>query len=151
MIEESKPIIFTPSHFFKYDTQPLWIWYDKFGDQSKKEEISEFTLKLMENGVVHEDEYIAGLDVSKVDIIDPEEAMRATINLMQKGAELIYQGCLQVEIEGVIYRDRPDLLEKRKGSSIFGDWYYAPIEIKWSSKIKTTYKHPFFSKYFEAS
>jgi len=141
MTEESKPIIFTPSHFFKYDTQPLWLWYDQFGDQSKKEEISEFTLKLMGNGVVHEDEYIAGLEVLKIDIIDPEEAMRETVDLMQKGVELIYQGCLQVEIDGVIYRGRPDLLEKRKGSSIFGDWYYAPIEIKWSSKIKTTYKH----------
>ena len=134
------PLVITPSHFFKYSTQPLWVWYDKFGDQSKKEEISEFTLKLMEEGVLHEDKYIAGLNVSEVKTINPEEAFKATIELMRQGAELIYQGCLQIEHEGIIYRGRPDLLEKREGKSIFGNWYYAPIEIKWSSKIKTLHK-----------
>jgi len=133
-------LVITPSHFFKYATQPLWVWYDKFGDQSKKEEISEFALKLMENGVLHEDEYIAGLKVSEVKAINPEEAFKATIDLMKQGAELIYQGCLQIEHEGILFRGRPDLLEKREGKSIFGDWYYAPIEIKWSSKIKTLHK-----------
>ena len=136
----SIPLVITPSHFFKHATQPLWVWYDKFGDQSKKEEISEFTLKLMEEGVLHEDKYITGLNVSEVKAINPEEAFKATIDLMEQGAELIYQGCLQIEHEGIIYRGRPDLLEKRKGKSIFGDWYYAPIEIKWSSKIKTLHK-----------
>ncbi len=137
----SSPLVITPSHFFKYATQPLWVWYDKFGDQSKKEEISEFTLKLMESGILHEDEYIAGLNVSEVKVVNPEEAFKATIDLMREGAELIYQGCLQIEHEGMIYRGRPDLLEKREGKSIFGDWYYVPIEIKWSSKIKTLHKH----------
>ncbi len=134
-------LILTPSHFFKYATQPLWIWYDQFGDQSKKEEISEFTLKLMESGVLHEDEYIVGLEVSRVEAVDVEEAIKDTLALMRQGMELIYQGCIQIESEGVIYRGRPDLLEKREGSSIFGDWYYTPIEIKWSSKIKPAYKN----------
>jgi len=39
--------ILTPTHFFQYETHPLWIWYDLFGDQSQKEEMSEFALKLM--------------------------------------------------------------------------------------------------------
>lgn len=134
-------LILTPSHFFKYEVQPLWIWYDQFGDQSKKEEISEFTLKLMESGVLHEDEYISGLEVSKVEPIQTDQAAEDTLKLMRKGVDLIYQGCLQIEYNGVIYRGRPDLLEKREGTSCFGNWYYAPIEIKWSSKIKTTYKH----------
>lgn len=138
---DPKLLVFTPSHFFKYATQPLWLWYDQYGDQSKKEEISEFTLKLMESGVVHEDEYISGLEVSKVDAIQAEEALQATLTLMREGAPLIYQGCVQFEHEGIIYRGRPDLLEKREGNSIFGNWYYAPIEIKWSSKIKLTYKN----------
>ena len=140
-LRTASPMILTPSHFFKYASQPLWIWYDLFGDQSKKEEISEFTLKLMESGVLHEDEYIAGLEVSKVEAVKAEEALQATIALMRQGAALIYQGCIQIEYEGVIYRGRPDLLERREGSSIFGNWHYAPIEIKWSSKVKTVYKH----------
>ena len=140
-LQTSTSLVLTPSHFFMYATQPLWIWYDLFGDQSKKEEISEFTLKLMESGVLHEDEYIAGMQVSKVEAIEAEEALMATIELMRQGVSLIYQGCIQIEHEGVIYRGRPDLLERREGESVFGDWYYAPVEIKWSSKIKTTYKH----------
>ena len=140
-LDQKNELIITPSHFFKYATHPLWIWYDQFGDQSKKEEISEFTLKLMESGVLHEDEYIAGLEVAKVEAVKTGEAIEATLELMRQGVELIYQGCIQIEHEGIIYRGRPDLLEKREGLSIFGDWHYAPIEIKWSSKIKPTYKH----------
>jgi uncharacterized protein len=140
-LHAASPLILTPSHFFKYGTQPLWIWYDLFGDQSKKEEISEFTLKLMESGVLHEDEYIAGLEVSKVEAVKAEEAIEPTLKLMQEGVEFIYQGCIQIEHEGIIYRGRPDLLEKRDGTSSFGSWYYAPIEIKWSSKTKTLHKH----------
>lgn len=135
------PLILTPSHFFKHATQPLWIWYDLFGDQSKKGEISEFTLKLMESGVLHEEDHIADLEVDEVTAFETKEAIQETLELMRKGSELIYQGYIQVEQEGVLYRGRPDLLEKRVGSSIFGDWYYVPIEIKWSSKIKPVYKH----------
>ena len=137
----SERLVFTSSLFFKHATQPLWVWYDQFGDQSKKEEISEFTLKLMESGILHEEEYISGLEVSKVEAIQAEQAVEATLELMKNGADLIYQGCVQFEHEGVIYRGRPDLLEKREGKSMFGKWYYAPIEIKWSSKIKPTYKN----------
>lgn len=46
------PIVLTPSHFFQYATHPQWIWFDRFGNPEKKEDISEFTLKLMENGVL---------------------------------------------------------------------------------------------------
>lgn len=139
-IHTTSSLIVTPSYFFMYATQPLWIWYDHFGDQSKKEEISEFTLKLMESGVLHEDEYIAGMQVSKVEAIETEEALMATLEFMRQGVGVIYQGCIQIEHEGVIYRGRPDLLERREGKSVFGDWYYVPVEIKWSSKIKTIYK-----------
>jgi hypothetical protein len=58
--------ILTPTHFFQYETHPLWIWYDLFGDQSKKEEISEFALKLMDEGVFHEKLYIEGLEYTEI-------------------------------------------------------------------------------------
>jgi hypothetical protein len=47
-------LIVTPSHFFKLAKDPLWIWHDAFGDPSKKELLSEFTLKIMEDGNLHE-------------------------------------------------------------------------------------------------
>lgn len=137
---DSLPIL-TPTHFFQYETHPLWIWYDLFEDLSKKEEISEFALKLMDEGVIHEKTFIEDLDYTEVKAENTEEAFHATFDLMRRGAPLIYQGCIQIERDGVVYRGRPDLLEKREGVSHFGNWHYAPIEIKSSSKIKPLHKH----------
>lgn len=133
--------ILTPTHFFQYETHPLWIWYDLFGDQSKKEEMSEFALKLMDEGVIHEKTYINGLDYTEVKAEKIEEACCETLNLIKRGVPLIYQGCIQIERDGVLYRGRPDLLVKLKGVSHFGNWHYAPIEIKSSSEIKLLHKH----------
>jgi len=137
---DSLPIL-TPTHLFQYETHPLWIWYDRFGDQSEKEEISEFALKLIDEGVIHEKTYIEGLDYIEVNVENSEDAFYETIDLMKRGVPLIYQGCIQIERDGVIYRGRPDLLEKREGVSHFGKWHYAPIEIKSSSEIKPLHKH----------
>lgn len=137
---DSLPIL-TPTHFFQYETHPLWIWYDLFEDLSKKEEISEFALKLMDEGVIHEKTFIEGLDYTEVKAENTEEAFHATFDLMRRGAPLIYQGCIQIEREGTLYRGRPDLLERREGTSHFGNWHYAPIEIKSSSEIKPLHKH----------
>lgn len=133
--------ILTPTHFFQYETHPLWIWYDLFGDQSKKEEISEFALKLMDEGVIHEKTFIEGLDYTEVRAESSEEAFNETFDLMRRGVSLIYQGCIQIERDGILYRGRPDLLERREETSHFGNWHYAPIEIKSSSEIKSLHKH----------
>ena len=39
----NKQFIITPSHFFKLDKNPLWIWHDTFGDITKKEPLSDTT------------------------------------------------------------------------------------------------------------
>lgn len=92
--------------------------------------------KLLEQGVLHEEEYIKGLSFVEVEEKRSTDAFAHTMRLMREGAELIYQGEIQYEADGVIYRGRPDLLEKRHGKSSFGDYYYAPCDIKSSVKIK---------------
>lgn len=136
----SKQLIITPSHFFKLDKNPLWIWHDTFGDITKKDPLSEFTLKIMEDGNLYEKEYISTLQVVEVNEIDPIAGAEYTLNLMKEGKPLIYQGWLEKEIDNVIYRGRPDLLEKRPGISKFGDWIYVPIDVKSSSEVKTLHK-----------
>lgn len=69
-------IVLTPSHFFQYATHPQWIWFDRFGNLEKKEETSEFTLKLMENGVHHEKSYISEFDFTEVDSEKPTRQPR---------------------------------------------------------------------------
>jgi len=36
---ETKPKL-TPSHFYKFFQCPHWIWYDIYGDSSKRREVS---------------------------------------------------------------------------------------------------------------
>lgn len=129
-------MIFTPSLFFKYATCPHWIWHDRFSDPAKKGETPALLEKLLEQGVLHEERYVKGLTFVEVKETKPQEAFAHTIQLMKDGAELIYQGEVQYEVDGVLYRGRPDLLEKRRGKSKFGDYYYAPVDIKSSSEIK---------------
>lgn len=135
-----KQTIISPSLFFQLDCNPMWIWLDQFGDHSKKEPISEFNLKIMENGNIHEKQYVSNLDVVEVKEIDPAKGVLETQELMRAGVSLIYQGWLEAEFDGLIYRGRPDLLEKSTGTSNYGDWVYIPVDIKSSSKAKPLHK-----------
>lgn len=91
--------------------------------------------KIREQGVAHEDTYVKDLVFDKVAEEDPAKAYEETLKLMQSGSELIYQGAIQYASGGIIYRGRPDLMEKKKGKSKFGDYYYAPVDIKSSKAI----------------
>ncbi len=139
MAKRIKNFIFTPSHFFHYATCPQWIWFDIFGDSSKKKEASDFQIRLREQGVLHEEDYVKGLRFTNIEAVYPQEALRETLKSMKRGDPLIYQGLLETRIDGIVYRGRPDLLEKRDGKSSLGDWYYIPIDIKNSNEIKEKY------------
>lgn len=135
-------IEFSPSLFFQYAKSPHWIWYDLYGDQNKKNELPALALKMIDEGVLHEQEYIKNLQVTEVDsTVSEEDAEKQTLALMQAGEELIYQGVISY-IEGDIkFKGRPDLLKKCSGQSDFGDYFYLPIEIKSSTKCdKPAYK-----------
>lgn len=137
-----KEIEIYPSLFYKYDKSPHWIWYDIHGDKSKKAELPELVKQLIEEGILHEEEYVSSLDMVSVDgSLSEEEAERKTIELMREGANLIYQGAISYKSGNVKFKGRPDLLEKCDGSSKFGNYFYTPIEIKNSGKCeKPEYK-----------
>jgi predicted RecB family nuclease len=136
----TKHKVITPSHLFRFSKNPLWIWHDLFGDQTKKEPLSEFSLKIIEDGNLHEQEYISKIQVTEVQEKDPARGVEETLRLMRIGTPLIYQGWLEQRMDDVIYRGRPDLLERRPGSSNFGDWVYVPIDVKSSSEVKTSHR-----------
>ncbi len=136
-----KPIVFTPTLFFKYAVCPHWVWHDIFSDPMDKGEMPELTLKLFEQGVLHEKEYIEELEYTQVEQVNLLQAFDNTLALMKAGEELIYQGVIQYEENGTLYQGRPDLLKKVPGKSNFGDFYYQPIEIKSSKEIKQEQKY----------
>jgi uncharacterized protein len=129
--DTSRPL--TPQLFYQYLQCPHWIWFDHYGDQSKKKELSALQQKLLERGVMHEEKYMKDQDVIEVREKNITEAAEKTLALMKKGVPRIYQGAL---ISGR-WRGRPDILEKKEGSSSFGDYHYIPIDIKSSHDIHT--------------
>ncbi len=133
-------LVVTPSLFYQYKKCPHWIWHDIFSDPKTKGQFTELTLKLFEQGNLHEKDYVKDLDCSPVLAIDSTEAFNETMELMKQGVELIYQGEIQFEKDGIIYRGRPDLLKKFPGKSRFGDYYYYPIDIKSSKEVSKEQK-----------
>jgi uncharacterized protein len=127
--------VITPSLFYQHSTCPHWIWHDRFGDPSKRGEVPELAQKLLDQGVVHEAEYVKGMAFDHVAASDPSAAFARTMELMRRGAERIYQGAIEAEVDGALWRGRPDLLERRAGRSRFGDHHYAPVDIKSSHSV----------------
>ncbi len=138
---DQKPLIFTPTLFYEYAACCHWIWHDRFTDPKEKGAMPELTLKLFEQGVLHEKDYIKDLTYTQVKQVDLSRAFQETLSLMQAGAELIYQGVIQYQAEGVLYQGRPDLLKKVPGKSGFGDYYYQPLDIKSTKELHTEQKY----------
>lgn len=136
MLYSSRMLTFNPSLFFQYQICPHWVWRDRYGDQRRKGELPELAQKLLEQGVLHEEDYVKGLDFTAVELPFGEAAYQTTVDLMRRGVPLIYQGVIYADIGGVRYQGRPDLLERVPGSSPLGDYYYRPIDIKNSKDIK---------------
>jgi hypothetical protein len=49
----------SPQLFYQYFTCPSWVWFDNFGDPSKKGESNEMQQKLLEQGVAFEGRFMA--------------------------------------------------------------------------------------------
>lgn len=132
-------LTFTPSLFFQHATCPHWIWRDLYGDQKRKGELPELSKKLLEQGVLHEDDYIKDLHVTAVDRTLGEAGYVKTLELMKQGVPLIYQGSIRMTKDNVQYTGRPDLLERIPVPSKLGKYSYRPLDIKNSKEVKTTH------------
>lgn len=141
MLEEKFPQIISPFLFIQHSMCPAWTWHEIYTDPNLKGELPELATKLMEQGVLYEAEYIKDLDVEEVKEIDPKKAKEITLDLMQQGVKIIYQGMIEAKIGDDIWRGRPDLLERRPGKSKLGNWLYVPVDIKSSTKIKTDHEY----------
>ncbi len=106
------------------------VYLDANGDSSKKSEVGVFVKLLWEVGLQTERDYLQTLGAH--DVVDLQEKMlepafHDTLAAMERGAPMIYQGCLMDEY----CVGRPDLLVKRKdATSRFGNFCYEPIDIK---------------------
>ena len=141
MLGSKSKLVVSPFLFVQYSMCPAWLWHNLYTDSNLKGELPELALKLMEQGVLHEKDYIKDLDFKEVDEKDPSKAFKITRQLMEQGVDRIYQGAIETEIDGNIWRGRPDLLEKMPGKSKLGNWFYVPVDIKSSKKIKLDHEY----------
>lgn len=116
----------TAQDFYDHDKCPHRVYLNRFGDPKEKLPQSEFLNLLFENALTHEWEVVKGLDYETPTGESLGERAGATLALMGRGVERIYQGVLLQPTESGI----PDLLEKMAGQSKFGDYFYMPVDIK---------------------
>jgi uncharacterized protein len=134
----------TASDFYRFLQCPHWPYYDRFATPEERKlerQISSFEERRFENGVAHEQEVVAklfeGRPIVEVETTkDPNIAFQETLKLMQEGVPLIYQGTLLHED----WAGRPDLLERQEGESQFGNWFYAPVDVKSAHHLEKYHK-----------
>src|SRR3989344_3635583 len=121
-------------HFYKFFQCPHWIWYDIYGDMTKKKAMPPL-LDLIYKGKALSKNSVSNhkkFEEIKPELFkDIEEAFLATLEFMRKGKN-IYHGVLMNEDWVGI----PDLLEARPGKSNFGDWHYVVYDVQNSLDLR---------------
>jgi uncharacterized protein len=128
---------------FNYQRCNRRAFLDTYGDLERRDPPNDYLLKLLQDSHANQQSVIADRSVHKPVYTsrDWQKGATATLELMRQGTEQIYQGVLLTEVEnGVTLVSNPDLLLKQPGQSIFGDWIYAPTEIKLGKRPKLEYQ-----------
>ncbi len=116
---------------------------DVYGDLAQRDPPNDYLLKLLQDSQANHRSIISEQIVQRPQytVGDWQVAAAATLDLMQRGVDRIYQGVLLSERDnGVTLLSKPDLLVKHPGKSIFGDWIYVPTEIKLGKRPKLEYQ-----------
>ncbi|HEY9800980.1 MAG TPA: TM0106 family RecB-like putative nuclease [Leptolyngbyaceae cyanobacterium] len=143
-------MLINAEHLLQYQRCKRRPVLDIQGDRSLRDAPSELLLKLQEDKFAHQQSILAHFAYHKPDYPKPDwvAGQAATIELMQRGVEYIYQGVLLANYNELIETDqtnytclsRPDLLVKQPGQSIFGDWVYEPVDIELGKRPKQEYQ-----------
>lgn len=116
---------------------------DRFGDLNQRDTPNDYLLKLLQDSQANQRSVISELAYQQPNHSpgDWHTAARATLDLMYRGVDRIYQGTLVAEApDGVTLLSKPDLLVRQPGQSFFGNWVYVPTEIKLGKRPKLEYQ-----------
>lgn len=131
----------TASDFYRFFQCPHWPYFERFATEEErktmKRAVTEGEQRLWENGYQHEKEVVENLmkgqEIVEVPTTgDADADCAATMELMKKGVQMIYQGTLT---HGD-WTGRPDLLERRDGESALGAWHYVPVDVKSTQQLE---------------
>ncbi|MBP5972040.1 TM0106 family RecB-like putative nuclease [Brasilonema sp. CT11] len=116
---------------------------DIHGEKSRREPENELLLKLYQDRIAHHRSILTQFTYQRPVYRhgDWKTGVTATLELMEQGAESIYQGVL---VHGYSQThtllSRPDILVKHRGESRFGDWMYVPVNIELGKRPKQEYQ-----------
>ncbi len=141
-------MLLTADLLLNYQRCSRRAFLDVYGDVSSRDERNDYVVKLLQDSAENQRSVVAGLEAGfETTAVKPSYPSRdwqagfeATVALMAAGVTCIYQGVLLTEAQGVTLMSKPDLLIKQDGVSKFGDWLYAPAEIKLSKRSKSEYQ-----------
>lgn len=136
-------IVLTDDLLLYYKRCRRRAFLDIYGNPTQQDPEQDFLLKLRQDSLDHQRAVLALAPHESPDYPrdDWDAGAKATLALMQQGVERISQGILLMHVaEGVTLLSRPDLLVKQPGQSVFGDWMYAPINIKLGRRPKQEYQ-----------
>jgi len=124
------------TNFYEYVKCPRKVYMNFFGDHDKKQPYSEFMQEKFQEGRDFEEQIANELEFKQPDDeLSYPDAFKQTVDLMKNKADMIYQGILLHEnLIGI-----PDFLEKKKGKSNFGNYYYQVCDVKSGLSAKPEY------------
>jgi uncharacterized protein len=133
----------TDELLFNYQRCRRRSYLDAYGDKQVCASPSDYLLKLRQDSFAHQMEIF-----SESPAHQPEyprhnwiAGAKATQELMEQGVDRIVKGVLHVQLEnGTHLVSCPDLLIKQPGYSLFGDWTYAPMDIRLGKRPKVDYQ-----------
>lgn len=91
---------------------------------------SDLVEQLIEEKNKQAKEFLKKIKAEAIDTENEKEAFDSTMALMKAGVKRIYRGYLMAKKDNVLYKGRPDFLEKREGKSALGDYYYVAVDIR---------------------
>ncbi|HIK28903.1 MAG: TM0106 family RecB-like putative nuclease [Oscillatoriaceae bacterium SKW80] len=136
-------MLLTTELLFYYQRCQRRTFLDVFANPYERARPSDFLVKLQQDIWAYKQAIVAAQGYSQPNYTKDDwlAGAKATLELMQQGAERIYQGVLLAEgLENVSLVGTPDLLVKESGTSCFGDWMYFPLDIKLGKRPKLDYQ-----------
>jgi uncharacterized protein len=130
----AKRDVLTASDFFRYFQCPHWPYWERFGNPKDRRRLTAAEEQRLADGLAHEKSIVKKQfgTMREVRVVSAPTGFQKTLALMKAGAPVIYQGWL---MDGD-WIGRPDILERHEGKSVFGNWYYVPIDVKRSHELK---------------
>ncbi|MFB8792581.1 MAG: TM0106 family RecB-like putative nuclease [Potamolinea sp.] len=116
---------------------------DIYGDYTQQEREQDFLLKLRQDSRTHQQAVLSAAPHYSpyYPRHDWQAGAQATLELMQQGIERISKAVLLMPIsDEITLLSTPDLLVKQPGKSVFGDWMYAPTNIRLGRRPKPEYQ-----------